>query len=121
MKALGLRTCAYKVSKLEAGKEWFSRAFGIKPYFDEPYYVGFNIGGYELGLLPGESSPQAENVLTYWGVEKIQEAYDHFLSCGATEHEAPNPVGEELMVASVRDPWGNCIGLIYNPAFTLEK
>jgi lactoylglutathione lyase len=60
---------------------------------------------------------QSDNVLSYWGVEDIQERYDHFIKCGATEHEKPNNVGGELMVASVRDPWRNVIGLIYNPDF----
>lgn len=117
---LGLRTTIYKVPDLAAAKTWYERAFGTAPYFDEPFYVGFSIGGYELGLLPEDkSSTQSDNVLSYWGVEDIQDRYDHFISCGATEHEQPNNVGGELMVASVRDPWGNVIGLIYNPDFRL--
>ena len=51
---LGLRTVCYMVPDLEEGKSWYTEAFGVKPYFDEPFYVGFNIGGYELGLLPTE-------------------------------------------------------------------
>jgi len=116
---LGLRTCAYKIGDIEKAKAWYSRAFQTKPYFDEPFYVGFNIGGFELGLLPEEKpySEKADSVLTYWGVEDIEQQYQHFLSIGAEVHEAPNNVGGPLMVASVKDPWGNIIGLIYNPEF----
>ena len=118
---LGLRTTAYKVPDLNAAAEWYSKAFETTPYFNEAFYVGFSVGGFELGLLPeGDLSTQADNILSYWGVEDIQGRYDHFIACGATEHEKPNNVGGDLMVASVRDPWGNVIGLIYNPDFKIE-
>ena len=120
---LGLRTTAYKVPDLMAAKTWYAQAFDTQPYFDEPFYVGFNIGGYELGLLPDDAvgPVQADNVLSYWGVTDIQVVYARLLELGATEHEAPNNVGGELMVASVRDPFGNVIGLIYNPYFELPE
>ena len=119
---LGLRTCIYKVSDMEKAKAWYAKAFDKKPYFDEPFYVGFNIGGYELGLLPEENptKEKAASVLTYWSVEEIEKMYQHFIHQGATTHEAPNNVGGELMVATVIDPWGNIIGLIYNPDFKLD-
>lgn len=117
---LGLRTAVYKVTNLEDGKKWYSKAFETDPYFDEPFYVGFSIKGYELGLLPGESTGKNDNVITYWGVEDIQAEYDRLISLGAEQHETPKNVGGELMVASVFDPWGNAIGIIYNPAFKLE-
>jgi len=115
---LGLRTVGYKVSDLEKAKAWYSKAFSTEPYFDEPFYVGYNIAGYELGLMPDEST-KGDNVITYWGIEDIEAGYNHFISLGATEHEAPSNVGGEIMVASVNDPWGNIIGLIYNPHFKL--
>ena len=117
---LGLRTVIYMVSDLLAAKVWYSNAFGKQPYFDEPYYVGFNIGGYELGLHPEQNPIKAENAVTYWGVEDIQKEYNNLILMGAKPHEAPNNVGGEIMVASVFDPWGNCIGLIYNPEFTIN-
>jgi predicted enzyme related to lactoylglutathione lyase len=115
---LGLRTTIYKVPDLQKGKEWYTEAFQVQPYFDEPFYVGYSINGYELGLLP-EEVEKGENVLSYWGVEDIQTTFNHFIATGATAHEEPNNVGGELMVASVIDPWGNVIGLIYNPYFKL--
>ena len=120
---LGLRTTIYKVGNLEDAKNWYAKAFQIVPYFDESFYVGFSIKGYELGLQPEEQLilDKPENVVSYWGVSDIQKTYAHFLEVGATTHEVPYNVGGELMVATVKDPWGNCIGLIYNPTFKLEE
>lgn len=120
---LGLRTTIYKVGDIQKAKKWYSDAFGVEPYFDEPFYVGFNIAGYELGLLPEENqkTEKADSVLTYWGVENINQVYDQLKGLGATDHEKPTNVGGELMVATVKDPWGNLVGIIYNPEFKLEK
>ena len=120
-KILGLRTTIYKVTNLEKAIAWYAKAFGTKPYFDEPFYVGFNIAGYELGLQPDETSAEnkADNVVTYWGVEDVEKVYQEFLANGAIAHEEPQNVGGEIVVASVKDPWGNVIGLIYNPEFKL--
>lgn len=119
---LGLRTTIYRVGNLNKAKDWYARAFNTKPYFDEPYYVGFNIGGYELGLQPDENPTidKAESVVSYWGVEKIQETYDHLIKLGATENEKPFDVGGNIQTATVKDPFGNLIGLIFNPHFTLK-
>jgi len=116
---LGLRTTVYKVNNLEDAKAWYAKAFKTEPYFDEPFYVGFNIGGFELGLLP-EETQKGENVISYWGVNNIQESYEHLLNLGGRNHEAPSNVGGELMVASVFDPWDNIVGIIYNPYFELK-
>lgn len=115
---LGLRTVGYKVSDISKAKEWYTKAFDTEPYFDEPFYVGFNIAGYELGLQP-DDSVKGDNVVTYWGVEDINAEYERFLGLGALGHEAPQNVGGEIMVASIKDPWNNIIGLIYNPEFKL--
>lgn len=115
---LGLRTCIYRVPDMAAASEWYSNALGIKPYFNEPFYVGFNVGGFELGLHPQMGAVAGgENVETYWGVEDIQAAYSRLLAAGAAEHEKPNNVGGEIWVAMLKDPWGNIIGIIQNPEF----
>ncbi|MEE9373755.1 MAG: VOC family protein [Saprospiraceae bacterium] len=122
-KILGLRTTIYVVPDLDLAKKWYAKAFSTEPYFDEPFYVGFSIGGFELGLLPEEGemmSKRSTNVLSYWGVENIDSTFKHFIRHGATVHEAPHNVGGPLMVATVIDLWGNVIGLIYNPAFKVE-
>lgn len=116
---LGLRTTIYKVADLEDAKKWYGETFGVDPYFDEPFYVGFDIGGFELGLLPdeGPADEKTSNVLAYWGVEDIEGEVRRFIELGATEDTKPTNVGGEIVVATVKDPWGNAIGLIYNPEF----
>jgi lactoylglutathione lyase len=121
-KFLGLRTTIYKVADLEKAKKWYAEVFETQPYFDEPFYVGFNIAGYELGLQPEENSSatdKADGVLTYWGVNDIENTYATLLKAGATAHEEPTDVGGDIKVASVKDLWGNIIGIIYNPHFKL--
>ena len=121
-KILGLRTVIYKVADIDAAKDWYSKAFLTHPYFDEPFYVGFNIAGYELGLQPEDEvvTDKPESVLTYWGVEDINQEFNRLISLGAEVHSAPENVGGEILVASVRDLWGNIIGLIFNPEFKLS-
>ena len=119
---LGLRTTIYRVKDLAKAKAWYAKAFEVSPYFDEPFYIGFNIKGYELGLLPEEGqTAKGEGVLSYWGVDDIHKTYQHLIGLGASIHEEPTNVGGELMVATVKDPWGNIIGIIYNPTFKLEQ
>ena len=120
---LGLRTTAYIVKDLAQAKAWYTKAFKTEPYFDESFYVGFNIQGYELGLLPegNETNLKGENVLSYWGVEDIQKELERLIELGANIHEKPINVDGELLVCSVKDPWSNIIGLIYNPYFKLPE
>lgn len=113
---LGLRTAIYKVTDLSKAKVWYSKVLKIAPYFDEPYYVGFNVGGFELGLQ-NEKVVVGENIAVFWGVSDIQAEYNYCVECGATEVEKPMSVGGDIMVATLKDPWGNLLGLIYNPHF----
>jgi predicted enzyme related to lactoylglutathione lyase len=118
---LGLRTVAYRVDDLEAAKIWYAKVLGIEPYFDEPFYVGFNVGGFELGLHPIEEDEQLGigGATVYWGVYDIELAMATLLEYGATLHGEIQDVGEGILVASVIDPFGNLLGVIRNPHFTL--
>lgn len=120
---LGLRTTIYKVGDIEKAIDWYTKVFQTAPYFNESYYVGFNIAGYELGLMPEEhpTTKKTESVISYWGVEDIQKEYQRIIDLGAIENEKPFNVGGELMTATLKDPWGNVIGLIYNPEFKLDN
>jgi predicted enzyme related to lactoylglutathione lyase len=119
---LGLRTATYRVGDIDKGKTWYSEVLGIEPYFDEPFYVGFNVAGYELGLQPGTSidGDKAEGAVAYWGVENAAAAFTRLLELGATVHEAVQDVGEGIKVATVKDPFGNVFGLIENPHFKIQ-
>lgn len=114
----GLRTTIYKVSDLDRAKAWYSQAFGMAPYFDEPFYVGFNVGGFELGLDPDTSATNGPGgVLTYWGVDDVEATYAHLIALVARKHEEPREVGGGIMVATVLDPFDNIIGLIVDSSF----
>lgn len=104
---------------MQKAKEWYSKVFGIQPYFDEPFYVGFEIEGFELGLHISENntSNTSKGVVSYWAVDDVEAEYRRLIELGAEEHEKPVNVGGELIVASVLDPFGNPIGIIYNPYF----
>lgn len=118
----GLRTAIYKVKDLEKAKKWYSEILKTEPYFDEPFYVGFNVGGFELGLDPdAENVSTGDNVEIYWGVENALETYEHLLSKGAKAHAEPYNVGGDVVVATVFDPFGNIFGIIENPSFKIEN
>jgi predicted enzyme related to lactoylglutathione lyase len=120
--ALGLGTVIYQVPDLELAKNWYSAAFQQKPYCDQPFYVGFNVAGYELGLdpnvalhQPGRGGPSG--VVAYWRVRDIDSAIQHFVEAGAAVAAPVQDVGDGIKVATVADPFGNPVGLIENPHF----
>ena len=115
---LGLRTVIYKVGDIEKAKAFYTHLLGFPPYFDQPFYVGYNVAGFELGLQPDDfTGKTADNVETYWGVQDIEASYAQMLLDGATPNTAPQNVGDDIFVATVKDPWGNLIGIIQNPHF----
>ena len=115
----GLRTVIYHAPDLAKTKGWYSEVLGIEPYFDQPFYVGFNVAGYELGLDPDASSTPGgkSGAVAYWGVANAEESFRRLVSLGATERSAPQEVGEGIRVATVFDPFGNIFGIIENPHF----
>ncbi|MBI1227127.1 MAG: VOC family protein [Bacteroidetes bacterium] len=118
---LGLRTVIYVNSDLQAARDWYADILGFPPYFDEPFYVGFNVGGYELGIMPAEgvNQPGGRGVLAYWGVENAETSFERLITKGATEREPVTEVGGGIKVATVIDPFGNVLGIIENPHFML--
>lgn len=111
----GLRTVIYPASELDAVKSWWTEILGLAPYFDEPFYVGFDVAGYELGLLP-TAAPE-DGALTYWGVADVADAVRTALAAGATEHTPVTAVGGGIVTATVRTPHGTVLGFIFNPHF----
>jgi predicted enzyme related to lactoylglutathione lyase len=118
---LGLRTVVYKVTDLATAKEWWRRHFGITPYFDEPFYVGYDVGGYELGLDPdGEGrKPGPGGSVAYWGVNDLRATLNTLKTNGVRVIRDAEDVGEGILVSSIEDPFGNLVGLIENPHFKL--
>lgn len=117
---LGLRTVCYPAPELHKTRDWYTQALGFPPYFDEPFYVGFNVGGYELGLDP--NAPQGKGgTQAFWGVSNIEDAVAHLLSIGAVVDSAIQDVGDGIKVATLLDPFGNQFGVIENPHFSLPS
>ena len=112
----GLRTVIYPTPDLAKGKAWYSQVLGQDPYFDEPFYVGFSVGGFELGLIP-DGVPSSDGPLAYWGVGDIAAEIQRLTQLGGTVHEPIKDVGGGIKVAAVRDPFGNVFGVIENPHF----
>jgi predicted enzyme related to lactoylglutathione lyase len=110
----GLRTVIYHVSDLAAATTFYTSVVGHGPYFNEPFYVGFNVGGYELGLLP-----DGDGVATYWGTSDIVAEHARLISLGARAKDAITDVGDGIKTATVIDPFGNVVGIIENPHFSL--
>ncbi len=120
---LGLATVIYHVADLERAKAWYAQAFGVQPYFDEPFYVGFDIGGYELGLHPNVeiAKPGPGGTVAYWRVPSIENAVERFAAAGAKIVSPVQEVGGGIKVADLADPDGNLLGLIENPQFSLPN
>jgi predicted enzyme related to lactoylglutathione lyase len=116
---LGLRTVIYPAPDLAAAKSWYSKFLGQEPYFDQPFYVGFSVGGFELGLLPN-SAPGTAGAQAYWGVPNADETYARLVALGASSLQAVTDVGDGIKVAAVTDPFGNRLGIIENPKFDVK-
>lgn len=117
---LGLRTAIYPVSDLARAKAWYEQVAGTKPYFDQPFYVGFSVGGFELGLVP-DGTPGVAGPQALWGVANAAAAFARLLELGATELEPVADVGDGIKVAAVKDPFGNRLGIIENPHFKASE
>lgn len=113
---LGLRSVIVPAPDLAAAKRWYSELLGQPPSFDQPYYVGFAVGGFELGLAP-DALPGTDGPQPLWGVAELESAYARLLALGASALQPVTAVGEGIKVAAVRDPFGNRLGLIENPHF----
>ncbi len=108
-----LRTVIYHAKNLEEAKHWYTQITGIAPYFDEPFYVGFDINGYELGLDPDATSITPGNQsVAYWAVTDIAARVQQLLQAGASIIKEVQDVGGGIKTAVVADPFGNAIGLI---------
>ncbi len=112
---LGLRSLIHPAPDLAASRAFFVALLGIEPYFDEPFYVGFDVGGFELGLWP--AGDPASGPATYWGVDDLDAALAHAQSVGATAIGEISEVGQGIRMVDLLAPTGEAFGLIENPVF----
>jgi predicted enzyme related to lactoylglutathione lyase len=116
----GLRTVIYPVTDLQAGAAWYSAVLGVAPYFDQPFYVGFTVGGFELGLIP-DGTPGDAGTQAYWGTPDAEAELARLLGLGVSVASPLQDVGDGVRLFTVHDPFGNLFGVIENPQFDLSK
>jgi predicted enzyme related to lactoylglutathione lyase len=116
----GMRTVCYPAPDLDKGKAWYAQVLGKEPYFDQPFYVGFEVGGFELGLIP-DGQPGATGCVAYWGVADAAAALARLQELGAELRDDVMDVGGGIKTGSVLDPFGNVLGVIENPHFDAAK
>jgi predicted enzyme related to lactoylglutathione lyase len=112
----GIKTVLHPVSDVEKAKAVYTALLGVAPQADSPYYVGYDVAGQHIGLLPGGGPQGLTSPVAYWHVDDIEAKLTDLTSAGATVRDAPKEVGGGRLVASVVDADGNTIGLIEDKA-----
>lgn len=117
----GLSTVSFYAADLAEAKKWYAELLGVEPYFEVPGYIEFRLGDYEheLGIIDSRYAPAgsitgAGGAIVYWHVDDAQATLEKLLSLGAKEHEPLTTRGEGFVTASVVDPFGNILGIMYN-------
>jgi predicted enzyme related to lactoylglutathione lyase len=108
----GIKIVLHPVSDVDAAKAVYGALLGIAPQADSPYYVGFDVGGQHIGLLPNGGPQGMTSPVAYWEVDDIEAKLDEVTAAGATVNEPVREVGEGRRVASFTDPDGNVLGLV---------
>ena len=109
----GIKTVLHPVSDVGAAKAVYTALLGIPPQHDAPYYVGFDVAGQHIGLVPGGGGMTSP--VAYWHVTDIEAKLAEVTAAGATVKEPPHDVGGGRLVATVTDPDGNVLGLLQDP------
>jgi predicted enzyme related to lactoylglutathione lyase len=110
--AEGVKTIIYPVKDLAKAKTLYGTLLGVKPYGDEPYYVGYRVGNQEIGLDPHGHSQGMTGPVGYFHVDDIRKSLKALLNAGAEAKQDVKDVGGGKLIASVTDADGNVIGLI---------
>jgi predicted enzyme related to lactoylglutathione lyase len=112
----GIKTVLHPVSDVEKAKAVYTALLGVAPQTDSPYYVGFDVAGQHIGLLPGGGPQGLTSPVAYWHVDDIEAKLADLTTAGATVKDPANDVGGGRTVASVIDRDGNILGLIQDKA-----
>ena len=108
----GVKTLLHPVSDLAAAKAVYSALLGIEPQSDAPYYVGYEVAGQQIGLVPGGGPQGLTGPVAYWHVSDIEAKLAEVTAAGATIKDAARDVGGGRLVATFTDPDGNVLGLV---------
>lgn len=126
----GIATISFWTDNMEAAKQWYTELLGVTPYFErpgpdgKPAYIEFRLGDYqhELGIIHRNYAPKGAaagpgGAVVYWHVDDVAAALEKVKSLGATEYEPLTLREAGFITASVLDPFGNILGLMYNPHY----
>src|SRR2546423_7733262 len=108
----GIKTVLHPVSDVEKAKAVYTALLGIAPQADAPYYVGYDVAGQHIGLVPGGGPQHLTSPVAYWHVSDIEAKLAEVTAAGATVKEPAHDVGGGRLVASFTDPDGNVLGLL---------
>jgi predicted enzyme related to lactoylglutathione lyase len=108
----GIKTVLHPVSDVAKAKAVYAALLGIAPQADDSYYVGFDVAGQHIGLVPGGAAQGMTSPVAYWHVPDIEAKIAEVTAAGATLKEAARDVGGGRLVATVTDPDGNVLGLL---------
>jgi predicted enzyme related to lactoylglutathione lyase len=112
----GIKTVLHPVSDVEKAKGVYTALLGVEPQADTPYYVGYDVAGQHIGLLPNGGPQGLTSPVAYWHVDDIEGKVAELTAAGATVRDAVNEVGGGRVVASVVDLDGNVLGLVQDKA-----
>ncbi len=112
----GIKTVLHPVTEVERAKGVYTALLGVAPTADSPYYVGYDVAGQHIGLVPGGGPQGLKSPVAYWHVDDIEAKLAEVTAAGATVEDAPKEVGGGRVVASVVDPDGNVLGLVQDKA-----
>lgn len=108
----GIRLIVYPVTDLAAAKAQYSTLLGVQPYAENAYYVGFQVGGLEVGLDPNGHKLRETGPIAFWSVDDIQQSVQTYVSAGAQVLQDIKDVGYGKQIATLKEADGNIIGLI---------
>ncbi|HVB71203.1 MAG TPA: VOC family protein [Acidimicrobiales bacterium] len=108
----GIKIVLHPVSDLAASKAVYTALLGVEPQADGPYYVGYDVEGQHIGLVPGGGPQGMTSPVAYWQVSDIEAKLAEVTAAGATAKDPARDVGGGRLVASFTDPDGNVLGLV---------
>ncbi|HEY6279703.1 MAG TPA: VOC family protein [Streptosporangiaceae bacterium] len=111
----GIKTVLHPVSDLAAAKAVYTALLGVEPIADSSYYVGYEVAGQQIGLVPSGAAQGMTSPVAYWHVPDIEAKLAEVIAAGATVKDAPRDVSAGRLVATFTDPDGNVLGLIQDP------
>lgn len=111
-----LHSIVHNVSDLASAKAIQAALLGVEPHTDQPYYVGFNVSGVEVGLAPMQPGQAWAPPVANWATDDLDGAIARLQEAGATLNGEPRQVAPGVRVALLNDKDGNPLGLIESAA-----